>query len=66
LVISFTSDWLFPPYQSKEIVTALRRSSKDVSYAEITSDYGHDAFLLEIESLSRLITSFLQHADYGK
>ena len=66
LVISFTSDWLFPPYQSKEIVSALRRSCKDVSYAEITSDYGHDAFLLEVESLSRLITSFLQHADYEK
>lgn len=62
LVVSFTSDWLFPSYQSKEIVSALRRNNKDVSYAEIKSDYGHDAFLLEVESLSRLITSFLQYA----
>jgi homoserine O-acetyltransferase len=64
LVVSFTSDWLFPSYQSKEIVSALRRNNKDVSYAEISSDYGHDAFLLEVEALSRLVVSFLQHADY--
>jgi homoserine O-acetyltransferase/O-succinyltransferase len=66
LVVSFTSDWLFPPYQSKEIVTALRRSNKDVSYAEIHSDYGHDAFLLEVEALGKLIVSFLQYTDYRK
>jgi homoserine O-acetyltransferase len=66
LVVSFTSDWLFPPYQSKEIVTALRRNNKDVSYAEIHSDYGHDAFLLEVEALSKLIESFLQYADYDR
>ncbi len=64
LVISFTSDWLFPPYQSKEIVSALRRNNKDVSYAEIKSDYGHDAFLLEIDALSQLIVNFLQYTDY--
>lgn len=66
LVVSFSSDWIFPPYQSKEIVTALRRSNKDVSYAEIKSDYGHDAFLLEVDALSQLITNFLQYADYKK
>ncbi len=62
LVISFSSDWLFPSYMSKEIVSALRRNNKDVSYAEIQSDYGHDAFLLEFETLSRLITNFLEYA----
>jgi homoserine O-acetyltransferase len=62
LVVSFTSDWLFPSYQSKEIVTALRRNNKDVSYAEIRSDYGHDAFLLEVEALSKLIVNFLHYA----
>lgn len=63
LVISFSSDWLFPPYMSKEIVSALRRNNIDVSYAEIQSDYGHDAFLKEVDTLSRLITNFLEYAD---
>jgi len=63
LVISFSSDWLFPSYASKEIVSALRRNNVDVSYAEIQSDYGHDAFLLEVEALSRLVTNFLEYAD---
>jgi homoserine O-acetyltransferase len=65
LVISFSSDWLFPPDMSKEIVSALRRNNADVSYAEIKSDYGHDAFLLEVESLGRLIVNFLEYADLG-
>ncbi|MEN6356469.1 MAG: homoserine O-acetyltransferase [Armatimonadota bacterium] len=63
LVVSFSSDWLFPSYMSKEIVAALRRNNVDVSYAEIQSDYGHDAFLLEVDALSRLIESFLEYAD---
>ncbi len=63
LVISFSSDWLFPPYMSREIVSALRRNNLDVSYAEIQSDYGHDSFLLEVEVLSRLIENFLDYAD---
>lgn len=62
LVVSFSSDWLFPSYMSKEIVSALRRNNVDVSYAEIQSDYGHDAFLLEVETLGRLITNFLEYA----
>jgi len=62
LVISFSSDWLFPSYMSKEIVSALRRNNLDVSYAEIQSDYGHDAFLLEVDTLTRLITNFLEYA----
>ena len=65
LVISFSSDWLFPPYMSKEIVSALRRNNVDVSYAEIQSDYGHDAFLLEVNTLTRLITNFLEYGDPG-
>lgn len=63
LVISFSSDWLFPSYMSKEIVSALRRNNVDVSYAEIQSDYGHDAFLLEVESLTRLVTNFLEYTN---
>ncbi|MDI6895841.1 homoserine O-acetyltransferase MetX [Methanocella conradii] len=59
LVISVTSDWLYPPYQSKEIVMALSSSGVDVSYAEINSIYGHDAFLLEGGQLNYLISNFL-------
>ncbi len=59
LVASFSSDWLFPSYQSREIVTALRQNGLDVVYAEISTDYGHDAFLLEAESLSSLVRGFL-------
>ncbi|MCD6459669.1 homoserine O-acetyltransferase [bacterium] len=59
LVISFTSDWLFPPYQSKEIVKAMMNLDKDVSYIEIKSSYGHDAFLLETNHLTKIVKSFL-------
>jgi len=61
LVISFSSDWLFPTYQSKEIVSALRRANADAIFTEIQTDYGHDAFLLESQQLSSLITNFLGH-----
>ncbi len=59
LVVSFSSDWLFPPYQSREIVTAVRQAGLDVVYTEIQTDYGHDAFLLEADSLTRLVSGFL-------
>ena len=59
LVVSFTSDWLYPPYQSKEIVKALLDNDKPVTYCEIESSYGHDAFLLEFEHMKKIIKSFL-------
>ena len=62
LVISFSSDWLYPPYQSKEIVSALRRNNADVSYAELQTNYGHDAFLLESRTLTQLIVNFMEYA----
>ncbi|MGD0090840.1 MAG: homoserine O-acetyltransferase [Planctomycetota bacterium] len=49
LVLSFTSDWLFPPFQSRELVDALLASNKPVSYCNVRSACGHDAFLLEDE-----------------
>ena len=48
LVVSFTSDWRFAPARSREIVQALVRAGREVSYAEIPSDSGHDAFLMPI------------------
>ncbi|MBM3784484.1 MAG: homoserine O-acetyltransferase [Acidobacteria bacterium] len=59
LVISFTSDWLYPSYQSLEIVSALRRRNQDVAYIELTSNYGHDAFLVTVEEQAELIGGFL-------
>ncbi|MGE5663189.1 MAG: homoserine O-acetyltransferase MetX [Deltaproteobacteria bacterium] len=59
LVISFKSDWLYPPYQSKEIVRALMVNGVDVTYCEIDSRYGHDAFLLDAGEMSKIITNFL-------
>lgn len=59
LIISFTSDWLFTPGQSEEMVNALVAQRKPVSYCNIFSPYGHDAFLLEPESLGRLLSGFL-------
>ena len=59
LVISFSSDWLFTPRQSEEIVEALGAEDKDVSYCNIYSPYGHDAFLLEAQTLGKLIDGFI-------
>lgn len=59
LVIAFTSDWLYPAYQAKEFVKALKLGGLDVSYVEINTNYGHDAFLVEIESQSHLVKHFL-------
>ena len=59
LIISFTSDWLYPSYQSLEIVSALRRRNQDVAYIELTSNYGHDAFLVEVDEQTELIRGFL-------
>ncbi len=59
LVISFDSDWLFPSSQAKEIVNTLMTLDKDVSYCEIKSNCGHDAFLLEYDLQSKIISSFL-------
>jgi homoserine O-acetyltransferase len=59
LVVSFSSDWLFPPSSSREIVKALRNNNVEVTYCEIESAYGHDAFLLEAETLGRLIGDYL-------
>lgn len=64
LIISFSSDWLFPSSQSKELVNALVRNKKDVSYCEIQSPCGHDAFLLEFETQTKIIKSFLNSKEF--
>ncbi|MHC4148892.1 MAG: homoserine O-acetyltransferase MetX [Planctomycetota bacterium] len=64
-VMSFASDWLFTPAQSRALVEALAANRKDVSYCDISSPYGHDAFLLEPETLGRFISCFLD-VTYGR
>ena len=59
LVMSFSSDWLFTKAQSEDIVHALAAEGKDVSYCNIESPYGHDAFLLEPVTIGDLIEGFL-------
>ena len=59
LVVGFTSDWLFPPDQNRDIALALLRAGKRVSYAELSTDLGHDSFLLESPQLYELVRGFL-------
>ena len=61
LVLSFTSDWLYPTYQSLETVSALRSRNIDVAFCELPSTYGHDAFLIETKEQSEMIAGFLEN-----
>lgn len=66
LVISVTSDWLFPSYQAKRIVEALTENDVSVQYGEIVSDYGHDAFLVEGKQLTYLVNRFLFRSSWDE
>jgi homoserine O-acetyltransferase len=61
LVVAFKSDWLYPTYQSQEIVRACKLAGLDATYCEVDSTYGHDAFLLEAEEETHLIRHFLEN-----
>jgi homoserine O-acetyltransferase len=63
LFVSYSSDWLFPTSQTKEMVSALLSNSKPVSFIEIDSPYGHDAFLVEEDKLARILSGFLKGMD---
>lgn len=58
-VVSVDSDWLYPSEQSMEIVTALNANDVEVSFSELKSNYGHDAFLLEKGQLNYVVSKFL-------
>jgi len=60
LVVGFTSDWLFPCDQNRAIALALLRAGKRASYAELSTDLGHDSFLLESPQLYDLVRGFLE------
>lgn len=65
LVISFKSDWLYPSYQSQEIVRVLKRNFVDATYCELPSTYGHDAFLVDIGEQQELVRHFLDKTYNG-
>ncbi len=59
LVISFSSDWLYPSYQAQEMARALRAHNRDVAYVELQSNYGHDSFLVDVAEQSDMVRGFL-------
>ncbi len=59
LVASYTTDWLFPTAQSHELVSALLAAGRHVSFTELQSPFGHDAFLIELKQLAGIVTPFL-------
>ena len=62
LVISFSTDWRFPPERSREIVNYLLKAGKEVSYLEVEADQGHDAFLLPIPRYINALKAYLKRA----
>jgi homoserine O-acetyltransferase len=70
LLVSFTSDWLFPTSQSRSVARALNRAGANVSFVEIPTDKGHDAFLLDEPDFHRTVAGFLRgcaiHAGLGE
>jgi homoserine O-acetyltransferase len=61
-IISFTSDWLFPTEESREVVRALNAVAANVSFVEIETDKGHDAFLLDEPEFYRTVSGFIEGA----
>jgi len=66
LVVSFTSDWLYPTTQSKEIVLALKSNGIGVSFVELDINYGHDSFLVKTRDLSEIVSNFLDNTYKSK
>lgn len=65
LIIAFKSDWLYPAYQSQEIARSCKRAGVDAIYCELNSTYGHDAFLVEVDEQTNLVTHFLKRVADG-
>lgn len=58
-LVSFDTDWLYPTAESRSIVQALNAAGAPVSFVELTSPYGHDAFLLDSPAMNRVVAGFL-------
>jgi len=65
LIVSFTTDWRFPASRSREIVKALVRQRRDVSYAEIAAPHGHDAFLLDNLQYHAVVRAWFERMAMG-
>jgi homoserine O-acetyltransferase len=65
LVVALTSDWLFPPEQSRQIANALARTGKKVSYSVLSAPHGHDGFLVDVKHLAEIIRAFLPESEPG-
>ena len=61
-IISFTSDWLYPTIENREIVIALNAIGADVGFIEVTSDKGHDSFLLDVPDFLNAVKNFLNNS----
>ena len=59
-MISFTSDWLYPTYQSRNMVKAMKKNGLDVSFCEIEAKCGHDAFLLPIPRYLDIFHAYME------
>jgi homoserine O-acetyltransferase len=59
LIVAVSSDWLFPPEQSRAVAQALLRNGHRVSYCELKAPHGHDAFLIDVSHLSEAMRAFL-------
>ncbi len=65
LVVSFSTDWRFPPERSHEIVTALMQNNRRVVYAEIDAPHGHDAFLMDDPKYHELVRHYFQRVAHA-
>jgi homoserine O-acetyltransferase/O-succinyltransferase len=63
LAMGISSDLLYPPYQSRDIVDAVNASGGDAEYVELDSPHGHDAFLLEFDQVSEALAKFLHRVE---
>ena len=59
MVVSFSSDWLYPPAEAREFVNAILAENKPVTYVEIKTESGHDAFLVDTIPVGRLLRAYL-------
>ena len=59
LVVSFSSDWLYTAAQAQELVSALEHTGRNVSYHAVQADFGHDSFLVEVETMTHIVGGYL-------
>lgn len=65
LIVSFSSDWLYPPAHGRELALALCRVGRQATYLNLPSSGGHDAFLVETDAVGRLVRPFLESREPG-